>query len=95
MSDFIQFCRDLLSTLEQAYTTNSNTTQVDIVPYVILWDYEMCLWAQSRQGIVTVNMRSPQLKRELERLAERGAGHVIVWDDVKFQFVRGNQHLVL
>lgn len=89
MPTFVQLSRGLLSKLEQEYPANENTTRVDTTPDKVLFDYEMALYAQSRQGTKSLNMRSPQLKRELERLAERGAGHIIEWNGVKFQFIQG------
>ena len=61
MPTFVQLCQGLLSKLEQEYQNNESTIQVDTTPDKFFLDYEMALFAQSRQGTKSVNMMIPQL----------------------------------
>jgi hypothetical protein len=94
MANFIQLSQELLSTLAQEYPFNDITIiQVGTVPEKVLVNYEMELYAQSREGTKFVNMRNPALKRELETLAALGPGHDMEWRGVIFRFVLGNNML--
>lgn len=91
MADDIQACKYLIVyQLEAEFSAQESTTIVRIYPEPILRGSRVALYAQSTSGNKSVFMRSPNLRRELERLADQGVGITLESHGFKWKFMKSS-----